>query len=501
MLKVRQSLLVFVLYVLSGWVGIEFAGIGEGSLTLIWLPSGIALAACIIYGKAILPVIWLGSFIANTPYLISSSNAYPILYACLFGALAATINTFIQAYLAYFLYKKYLGKAKLESSRLIMAFVLKVTLLPSVFNMALLITIYTIGGYTTLSSNNTFTNLFSIWLSGALADFHGYFVIVPFLLSWTSKKEALFINNKKWLYLSLLCFIALMIFTINYVTSAIYLLLVLGVLIALYSNMRIATAYVVATSLCFTFATAQGIGPFNFDSNWYSFVSLLIFVFSLGLSVYVIATKRYELKSVHAKLEKKVKKRTFKLNQANKKLTNISRTDGLTGIANRRHFDLFLENEWARAIRSHSPISLLIIDIDYFKQYNDIYGHVKGDECLKLITSTAQRLVHRPSDLIARYGGEEFAVILPETTETESLAQHIRTEISNLKILHQGSDSHDYVSVSIGCCTLYPKIGALAKSLIELTDKALYEAKGAGRNNVKTITVDLLSVNQMSAKR
>ncbi|WP_019026371.1 sensor domain-containing diguanylate cyclase [Colwellia piezophila] len=495
MLKVRQSLLVLVLYAFSGWVGIEFAGIGEGSITLIWLPSGIGLAACIIYGKSILPAIWLGSFIANTPYLISPLNDSPILYACFFGALAATINTFIQAYFAYYLYKKYLGKANLESSRLIIDFVLKVTLLPSALNMALLITLYSIGGYTTLSTNSTVVNVLSIWLSGALADFHGYFVIVPFLLSWSSKKGALFINRKKWLYLSLFSFIVLMVSAVYYVTSTIYLLLVLGVLIALYLNMRIATAFVLATSLCFTFATAQRVGPFNLDTNWHSFVSLLIFVFSLGLSVYVIATKRYELKSAHAKLEEKVKKRTFKLNQANKKLTNMSRTDGLTGIANRRHFDYFLENEWARAIRNHSPISLLIIDIDYFKQYNDIYGHVKGDECLKLITSTAQRLVHRPSDLIARYGGEEFAVILPETTETESLAQHIRTEICSLKIPHEGSDIYDYVSVSIGCCTIFPKKGTLAKHLIELTDKALYNAKDAGRNNVKTVAIGLSSVS------
>jgi|GEM_PF-4226684 len=499
MLQVQRSLLVLALYALSGWIGIEFAGIGEGSITLIWLPSGIGLAACIIYGKPILPAIWLGSFIANTPYLISSANEFPVLHACFFGALAATINTFIQAYFAAFLYKKYLGNQPLESSRLIMNFVMKVTLLPSALNMILLIAIYYVGGFTSLPSDNTLANLLSIWFTGALADFHGYFVIAPFLLSWSwsrkSKSDALFINDKKWLYLSILCFITLMFITINYAISAIYLLLVLGVLIALYSNMRFATTFVLATSLCFTFATAQNVGPFDLDSTWYSFISLLIFVFSLGLSVYVIATKRYELGSVHDKLEEKVKKRTLKLNLANKKLTNISRTDGLTGIANRRHFDNFLDHEWARAIRNQSPISLLIIDIDYFKQYNDIYGHVKGDDCLKLITSTAQQLVHRPSDLIARYGGEEFAVILPETTDTESIAQHIRSEVSNLKIPHKGSDIHGYVSISIGCCTMFPTKGTLATHLIELADKALYKAKSAGRNNIKTITPGLSSVS------
>jgi len=499
MLQFRQSLLVFTVYALSGWVGIEFAGIGEGSLTLIWLPSGIGLAACIIYGRSILPAIWLGSFVANSPYLISTSNTSPVLYACFFGALAATINTFIQANFAYFLYKKYLNKQKLESSRVIIDFVLKVTLLPSAMNMALLIVIYSIGGFTTLSSNSTIVNVLTIWLSGALADFHGYFVIVPFLLSWSTKQNFVFINNQSWLYLALLSFASLMYFTIHSVTATIYLLIALGVLIALYSNMRMATTFVLATSLCFTFATAQNLGPFNLASNWDSFVSLLMFVFSMGLSVYVIATKRYELRSVNVKLEEKVKERTFKLNQANKKLTNISRTDGLTGIANRRHFDDFLEHEWARAIRNHSPISLLIIDIDYFKQYNDIYGHVKGDECLKLIASTAQRLVHRPSDLIARYGGEEFAVVLPETTDTESIAQHILTEIRSLKISHKGSDIYDYISVSIGCCTILPEKGAVATHLVELTDKALYKAKGTGRNNIKTTTVGLSAVSHNSS--
>ncbi len=493
MLQVRQSLTVLISYTLSGWIGIEFAGIGEGSITLIWLPSGIALAACIIYGKSILPAIWIGSFIANTPYLISSSSTFPILFGCFFGALAATVNTVIQANLAYFLYKKYVGEQPLESTRLIMDFVLKVTLFPSALNMALLITIYTIGGYTTLPVNNTIENLIYVWLSGALADFHGYFVIVPFLLSWTVKQKIIPNHNEKWLPVGLLCFCGLTIFTIYYVASTIYLLLALGVVFALYSNMRVVTVFVLVTSLCFTFATAQKIGPFNLGTTSYSFVSLLIFVFSLGLSIYVIATKRYELISIHGKLEEKVKERTYELNQVNQQLTNMSRTDGLTGIANRRHFDQFLEKEWSRAIRNKSPISLLMIDVDFFKQYNDIYGHVKGDDCLKLITQTAEKCINRSCDLIARYGGEEFAVVLPDTTNANSIAQKMVMDISNLKIPHQGSEINGHVSISIGCCSLYPKKEAQVTQLIELTDKALYQAKDTGRNNVTSINIQLSS--------
>ncbi len=495
MLLIQKRILVFTLYTLSGWVGIQFAGIGEGSITLIWLPSGIGLAACVLYGKAMLPVIWLGSFVANTPYLISNSSSTPFLYACFFGALAATVNTFIQTYFAYFLYGKYLANQKLETSRYIVDFITKVTLLPSAINMALLIFIYSIGGFTSLSSNNTIFNLLSIWLSGALADFHGYFVVVPCLLSWTLVSTFEYLNNKKGFYLYVFCFLILMVIANIYATSALYLLLVLGVIIALFSSMRVATSFVFATSIGFTFATANDVGPFYLNTPWYSFSSLLVFIFSLGFSVYVIVTKRYELHRANEELEEKVHKRTIKLNHANEKLLNLSKTDGLTGIANRRCFDDFLNNEWARAIRNQSPISLLIFDIDRFKQYNDVYGHVKGDECLKLITRAAQKLIHRPCDLIARYGGEEFAVVLPDTTNTETIAEHLRIEILKLAIPHKGSDINEFISISVGCCTVFPKKGAIAKHLIELTDKALYQAKNSGRDKVKVIKLGLSSVS------
>jgi len=479
---IHKLILVFIVYTVSGWIGIRFAGIGEGSISLIWLPSGIALSACIIYGKSILPAIWLASFVANTPYLIDSSAQFPIITACIYGALAATVNTLIQAKLSYQLYQRYITKQSLVNNSTIVNFVVRVALIPSMLNMALLTIIYSIGGYTEISTNNLVNDTMRIWLTGTLADFHGYFVIVPFVISWLSKKNIS--TNKGWNYIAISSFIIVMFLSMNLVNSAMYLLFALGVLIALNLTMRVATSFVLACSLIFTFATAQHYGPFNLSNLWLSYTSLLIFIFSLGLPIYVIIIKRYELINLYADLEEKVDERTKELNRANQQLHNISRTDGLTNIPNRRCFDDFLAAEWIRAIRNQSAISLLMIDIDHFKQFNDYYGHVEGDECLKYIAKTIQKHVNRPSDLIARYGGEEFAVVLPETTEPQSIAQHIHNEISQLNIPHNDSDVSPFVSISIGGCTMYPQVDSKPTQLIELADKALYQAKHEGRNLV-----------------
>jgi len=178
--KLIQLISVFVVYSACGWLGIQYAGMGESSLTLIWLPSGIGLAACILFGKNIWPAIWLGSFIANAPHLIDTTSQFPYAKAALIGALAATINTRIQALYAHELYQKHVGSMGINSAQKVLNLVFKVLLLPSLLNIALLVTLYGAGGYITL----TFENIVQTWISGALADFHGYFVIIPLVTSW-----------------------------------------------------------------------------------------------------------------------------------------------------------------------------------------------------------------------------------------------------------------------------------------------------------------------------
>ncbi|MDG1580185.1 diguanylate cyclase [Pseudomonas sp. GOM6] len=167
-------------------------------------------------------------------------------------------------------------------------------------------------------------------------------------------------------------------------------------------------------------------------------------------------------------------------------LRSLTRLDGMTGIANRRCFDDNLNNAWAQACRSGSPLSLLMIDIDYFKRYNDHYGHQQGDLCLKQVAMALAGATSRPSDLVARYGGEEFACLLPDTQQEGAIliARKMLTEVEALAIAHPLSDVGDRVSLSIGVATLVPSAQADPTQLVRDADEQLYKAKHAGRGRM-----------------
>ncbi len=172
------------------------------------------------------------------------------------------------------------------------------------------------------------------------------------------------------------------------------------------------------------------------------------------------------------------------LQKANHELQRLVTLDGLTQIPNRRRFEEHINQEWKRARRDKKPISLIMCDVDYFKLYNDTYGHQLGDDCLRAIAKTICQNVKRPSDLAARYGGEEFVVILPETDSNGAVhvAQRIRFQVEQLQMEHKNSLAHQYVTLSLGISTLIPSPNLPRERLIALADKALYEAKKQGRN-------------------
>jgi len=180
------------------------------------------------------------------------------------------------------------------------------------------------------------------------------------------------------------------------------------------------------------------------------------------------------------------------LHEANLALEKLSALDGLTGIANRRQFDAVLSKEWQRAIRNRSPISLLMLDIDYFKLYNDTYGHQKGDTCLKRVAKILEDNEKRPADLAARYGGEEFAVILPETDGhgAKEIAIHILETIRQATIPHKASKVSKCLTASLGVATLTAERGNHPEILISYADRALYQAKEQGRNQVVVMQND-----------
>lgn len=175
------------------------------------------------------------------------------------------------------------------------------------------------------------------------------------------------------------------------------------------------------------------------------------------------------------------------LEESNQQLETLSITDGLTGIANRRRFDQVLAQEQARHARSGAELSLIMLDIDHFKAFNDCYGHVKGDECLRQVTQVIARCAARPADLAARYGGEEFVCILPETDSSGALAiaEKIRLGIIARAIPHQESQVAEYVTASLGVATVQGIPGGGPGDIVALADAQLYLAKSSGRNQVK----------------
>lgn len=175
------------------------------------------------------------------------------------------------------------------------------------------------------------------------------------------------------------------------------------------------------------------------------------------------------------------------LSQLNQKLEQISNTDTLTNLANRRHFDETLAKEISRHSRQSISLALIICDIDYFKQYNDTYGHQQGDKCLRQVANSIKKTSARGEDLVARYGGEEFAVILPNTNEEQAskIAEKIRARVHDLDLSHKTSEVSDHVSVSLGFACVIPDSGTTMSGLIEDADRALYRAKREGRNRVR----------------
>jgi diguanylate cyclase (GGDEF)-like protein len=174
------------------------------------------------------------------------------------------------------------------------------------------------------------------------------------------------------------------------------------------------------------------------------------------------------------------------LQEANRKLELIANLDGLTQIANRRRFDDYLSSEWQRHQREQNPLALILIDIDYFKRYNDSYGHQGGDDCLVRVAQAIAKVPERPTDLVARYGGEEFAVILSNTDKEGAIkiAEAIQEAIALLAISHESSEISTQVTLSIGVVSFVPTTNLESKTVIAHADQALYTAKDRGRNQV-----------------
>ena len=194
----------------------------------------------------------------------------------------------------------------------------------------------------------------------------------------------------------------------------------------------------------------------------------------------------YQLRARERKLARLVEERTAELAKANEDLHRLANSDGLTKIGNRRRFETFLADEWHRAVRFRTEISLVMIDIDHFKQFNDTYGHQAGDECLQKVAEAFADAIKRPTDLVARFGGEEFALVLGGTDSEGAItiAREALVNLRELEIQHSSSPIGEFLTVSLGIATVRPRIGSTEADLIKAADEALYQAKKNGRDRM-----------------
>lgn len=228
---------------------------------------------------------------------------------------------------------------------------------------------------------------------------------------------------------------------------------------------------------------------------WSAILASLLLAGACGLLI--LLEKR--LREANENLDRKVEERTKELDSVNEKmleqneelealneaLHRLTIVDGLTGIANRRYFDECLEREWHKGQQQQKSLSLIMADLDFFKLFNDTYGHQKGDECLQIVAGVLSGNAMRATDLAARYGGEEFAIILPDTNLAGAMivGESIRKQVQDLQIENRETPAR-WVTISLGVASMVPLAAESSASLINLADKALYEAKNAGRNRV-----------------
>ncbi len=229
---------------------------------------------------------------------------------------------------------------------------------------------------------------------------------------------------------------------------------------------------------------------------------ILVYMFGLYLVGVIYAVRRMDqnlsdnlsLQYEKTQLVDTLSESNQELQHANEQLETLSQKDALTGLYNRRYFENKLDSEWKREGRDRKILSLMVVDIDYFKLYNDTYGHAEGDECLKSVADVLSAALHRPADIVARIGGEEFVVLLPDVDANgaNSVSQQMHAQLRQASLIHATSPLGDYVTISIGIASVVPSRDATPLGLFKAADEALYRAKSMGRNQTVVGEMDLL---------
>lgn len=468
-------LLLPILYFLTVKLSIAFAMTPEGTV-IVWLPNAFALAALLHYqGQKY----WLFMLLVIAAEIAGDVPLFQWHEAMMLGLANVTEVT-----LAYILMRKLGMSARLHQLEDVIKFIAAGPIAASLSGALVGASFLQILD----KDQSSFLSIVQTWWFG---DALGLMIGTPLLLSILQQ------DKRKFKPLN---FIDLIVATLSFAVLTMLILakdgLFYGMLITpallipsmLYlasrTDLKFTAIAVAVFSLGVALLISMGRNPFGDISVSLTILHAQEFIAILSIACLGFATLLARIRDNERELEARVAKRTHELQQLNERLEQLSTTDGLTGVANRRRFDEVLELEWARAHRTQQPITLGILDIDWFKRYNDQYGHQAGDNCLRQVSAVLSANICRTGDLVARYGGEEFVFIAPSMDSEHALriSKKICEEIQALAIPHKKSAS-GLLTVSIGVTSMTPQNTQDTNMLLKIADDALYEAKKHGRNH------------------
>ena len=494
----RQSLALLLFLMFFLYLGLALITMFVFKTITVWPSAGVALAAFLLCGWRIWPAIFLASLTVILIYLLLPEQSFSLTEGLLIMLVTASGNTLSAALVLYFC-----GRiTSLQQSFGDLQWVLRRFLPATAIS----------GGVAALIGNGVYWLLGLSWgeryatdiANWSVSNIVGALIVTPLLMSCLLQPgwRRMF-DRVRWKYQALFSLLVLAFFLFG--PGQIWLppgfsqpaLLLMPLLfVALSTHQSFIFMFQALTFVLVWVGTTMGYGHFVTAHAAETATAMQLFCGFLAIVILIIQALLCEqrklrklwtsdLLSSNRKLEHRVQERTQQLSEANRQLEQLSVTDGLTGLANRRRFDEYLQAEWQRASRLQQPLGLMMLDVDWFKNYNDCYGHLQGDEALRQVGQLLHLGARRTTDLAARYGGEEFALVVPlaDIRYLKQQADMLRMAFAALNIAHRTSPL-GRLTVSIGVAVLVPQAHETSVVLIEKADQALYQAKNNGRNQV-----------------
>lgn len=482
--KATKAFLLLIVYLGIGFLSIQFAMLPSENFAVIWFAAGCGLVLMLELGKTGIPFVLAGSAILNTPtyyaFLSHAGMNHALPLSVILGLIPAAIDTW-QAVMAANAWKTFIEKyhhPPLQTPGDLPYFWQKICFMPALISMTLWHLLLSCSN--TIPYNGLFSNLQQMLLL-ILGDTAGIFVIAPIYASWKSGALRKTISPASPYFATILLIVGL-----GFIVHSYLMMLVLPVLLLIAIHFKLAGTSI-ALFIVFTLSaigTVYQTGPFLNANLMITFINLQLFLFPLGLTLHYLALLQELLSQSQMQLESEVASRTEALAAANLRLEELVTTDELTGVANRREWQRRCDEAITYARRYQQPLSILLIDIDHFKNVNDQHGHLAGDLTLKELCRICTTEL-RATDSFARWGGEEFVLLLPGTTQAEAMLAGNKLRLAveeQAQIEFENKDIR--ITISIGVAMLEDSDPSL-DCLLNRADQAMYAAKAAGRNQVQ----------------